>query len=288
MPAVGWRESCRQLRTLDGAHWQEEASSPGGPPAREGHSLGSLPGGQLVLFGGRPPSRSPAGAGGGPWFSDLWLHEPTASDSAEGGWHRVSCRGEVPQPRAAHDAHVIVDGSGAACLVVHGGLVRQGYRVNDTWRVALPGETDPCGGWAPTWEELSANEDAPRPVPRFHHVTCTVGGLFVVFGGHNYARRERRDAWALPAGLDTPAAAASWQRVAEGGDQPAPRAYPSLTPPGPRGPLVLFGGSDSIGHRQRDIWLLRRTDDGPEQHHPGAPLCARPTRPPRAGCVRQR
>ncbi|KAK9823426.1 hypothetical protein WJX72_002670 [[Myrmecia] bisecta] len=256
---LGHRRVAKHLRLADAACWREVPVSGPSPPIREGCSLSTLDSGQLVVFGGH--------WGNDTFYNDIWMLETSASQPQ---WREVLvAQHPVPSPRALHFA-AVMQGS---VLLIHGGLLPEGYRYNDTWRIDLASDS-------PSWQEIGLADggaqeahsllvaDVSRPVPRFHHTIALVGDQLVVFGGHNYRREEMNDTWALDVGNP---GKPTWRRLpGRPFQRPCKRAFQVcgvLPPASPRQhpQLVIHGGLAADEATLSDTWVL---DLGTEDWRP--------------------
>lgn len=232
------RQRIGRLNQLDDATWYEAKVEGPRPCARVFESLTDVGGkDQLVMFGGTSPYEEQL-------FSDLWiLNVPR---NGQPYWKLLETYGDAPPARAHHDAVVV----SSRWLVVHGGLLENGCRSSDTWRIDL-------NSAQPRWEELGNNPLIPRPTPRYHHsLVATASGKLVLFGGHNYARVALNDAWVLDAdGRD--AALVFWQELFWTDELPAPRAYHSATMLGDY--MIVSGGELQDRSSSNELWALHVT-----------------------------
>lgn len=226
------------LRSLEGAAWCELTIDGRCPPGRLWHSLATIGNKESICMFGGVDARS------GRMLDDTWLLElPLTPDSAA-RWRQLKPRGARPPPRAHHDA-CVVEGR---WLVVHGGLLENGCRNDDTWRLDLVNDE-------PVWEELGSMTRTPRPRARYHHtMTTTSSGKVVLFGGHDYARMALDDAWVLDVCGNQKAAAIRWHRVAESFLRPEGRAYHAAVMVGDN--LLVCGGELHDRSCSDDLWML--------------------------------
>uniref|UniRef100_A0A7S4RZ93 Uncharacterized protein n=1 Tax=Alexandrium monilatum TaxID=311494 RepID=A0A7S4RZ93_9DINO len=251
------------LRALEAAEWRELWIEGAAPAARLFHSLSSLGRGsrRLCLFGG-------VSAASGNMLDDTWLLEMPSTPDQAARWRRVDTRGLRPPGRAHHDAVVVME----RWLIVHGGLLENGCRFDDTWRLDLDSEE-------PAWERLGL-EASPRPVPRYHHsLVATGAGKLLLFGGHNFARHALNDAWVLDAGSASAEPADMEWRQLGGSFRPRPRAYHAAVVVGDW--MLVLGGElqDRVGDAgiwaldlREEVWhRLQSEREGPEPDASEAP-----------------
>lgn len=232
------RRRISSLQARETASWREVPTEGPAPAARLWHSLTPLgEGGRLLcLFGG-------VAAATGGVLDDAWLLEMPATPDQPGRWTQLRPRGRLPPGRAHHDA-VVVQGR---WLVVHGGLLDNGCRYHDTWRLDVTSAE-------PMWEQLGS-DDMPRPAPRYHHsLVATRSGNLVLFGGHDFARRPLGDAWVLDpvCKYGDPAEMHWWPLLAP--FQPKPRAYHAAVVAGDW--MLVLGGELQDGSSDGAIWAL--------------------------------
>eukprot|EP00419_Tripos_fusus_P004829 CAMPEP_0172686006 /NCGR_PEP_ID=MMETSP1074-20121228/20625_1 /TAXON_ID=2916 /ORGANISM="Ceratium fusus, Strain PA161109" /LENGTH=480 /DNA_ID=CAMNT_0013505251 /DNA_START=168 /DNA_END=1610 /DNA_ORIENTATION=+ len=229
------RQRIGRLNLIEDAAWCEAKVTGPRPSARVWHTVNEVGGkDQLLMFGGADPYEERL-------FNELWMLN--VPQSGQASWQLVKTHGDMPAPRAHHDAFVL----SSRWFVVHGGLLENGCRSSDTWRIDL-------NSAEPRWEELGKNPVIPRPTPRYHHsLVATESGKLILFGGHNYARTALNDAWILDAnGRD--AALAFWKELFWTEELPAPRAYHSATMVGEY--MLISGGELKDRSSSNELWAL--------------------------------
>ena len=189
----------------DGAAWHD-ASVPGSPIAREGHSLAyDATRGRVVLFGGR------IGGGFTP-TSDTWEWDGST-------WTRRT-PSVSPPPR---HGHVLVYDAARSRIVLFGGQDGAGGVLSDTW------EWD-----GTTWANVTP---AVSPTARWNHALAwdAARGRTVLFGGRDGAGTPLGDTWQWDG--------ATWTNSTPAGS-PVARHNHALAYDSARGRVVLFGGAD--------------------------------------------
>lgn len=175
------RRSLRQLTMLDSPWWDCDSDghfAPGGPCARTQMAAFACLGGQvLVVFGGA------ALHGNEPRFrSDCWALDLSTETHPSGSmpalrrqWYRVAEHEVGPSPRivSAESAAgaVLRDARGAEFIVLHGGLLSEGHRDNETWLLGPIGPAHEASRWR--WSKLSERRRCPPA--RFHHCLTVMG-----------------------------------------------------------------------------------------------------------------
>jgi len=239
MSELGQRIS--SLRALEVAAWHEVPIQGQSPTARMWHSLTEVAENdtRLCLFGGQSSVS-------GSMLSDTWLLEMPRQQGEAAQWTKVNVRGRRPPGRVRHDA-AIVHGR---WLVIHGGVLENGRRFHDTWRLDLEDAQ-------PSWEQIGG-EDSARPVPRCHHTFLkTSTGDIIIFGGHNFAYEALSDAWILKvAGVaeDGARLVPRWQRIGGLFDGPSPRAHQAALMIDRW--MIVSGGETQDGGASDEVWAL--------------------------------
>ena len=124
------------------------------PLARFDHSATALPGGKLVVFGGR---------NGLDVFNDAWIR---IGDS----WEEIKVSGEKPNLRYGHMAvH-----SGNDTVIVFGGREENDAYLNDVWMLNVNEKV---------WRKVDG--DGPAPLPRAFASAAPHDGGVLLYGGSN-------------------------------------------------------------------------------------------------------
>lgn len=241
---VPWEALQRRIAALQAvevAAWHEAEVDGPVPSARLWPSLTPLEGGsaRLFMFGG-------INASTGRMLNDAWLLELPSPQREKAIWRRLDVFGDLPPGRAHHDA-VLVQGR---FIVVHGGLLGNGCRSDDTWRLDLESAIL-------QWLPLGITIDTPdRPIPRYHHtLLASASGKVVLFGGHDYARQALDDVWVIDAGDTTlDPWSVGWRELEGLGPGPSPRAYHAAVMLGSW--MLVSGGELQGGSSCSEIWVL--------------------------------
>ncbi|CAJ1363637.1 unnamed protein product, partial [Effrenium voratum] len=230
--AALFRSRAAAVEALEAAEWRE-ASGVRKPSARLWPSVTPVGGSKLAVFGGLNATNRRM-------LDELWLLEEKHDGWA---WTPVQPVGRVPPGRAHHDAAQV-----GRWLVIHGGLLENGCRSDDTWRVDLAAEP-------PQWQALGTSALTPdRPIPRYHHSFLSgSAGVVALFGGHDFARRALDDLWLLEAGAEANPDLIGWQEV-EVYPRPAPRAYHAAAWVDEG--MFLCGGELQDGSCCCEMWLF--------------------------------
>jgi len=141
-------------------------------------------------------------------------------------WQRVTCSGEVPEPRYGHSAVLV-----GSRMFVMGGKGSQGRLFRDMYFLDLI-----------DWKWVPVNATTAGPTPRFEHATLLVGRKIVLHGGWDGNTRCMGDTWVF----DT--ATFTWIQPRISGLPPSPRHGHTLNLL-PDGRIVCFGGAgvDNMG-----------------------------------------
>ncbi|XP_028846985.1 tRNA wybutosine-synthesizing protein 4 isoform X2 [Denticeps clupeoides] len=150
----GWRDAC------------VECSSDWG--VRLYHTLTAMPGGGLLVFGGRSSPLRPC-----PTILQIKYETAPASgtDQVKMSVEEMHCLGSAPLPRWRHTA-VSLSHAGKACVFIFGGRSEVEPVLGDACFLSLEDKT---------WLEVLVEGDSPEP--RHSHSACAYGGGVVIFGG---------------------------------------------------------------------------------------------------------
>nr|AML76498.1 putative LOV domain-containing protein [Adiantum raddianum] len=223
--------------------WQNVAvSSP--PPGRWGHTLSSLNGSSLVVFGG---------CGKEGLLNDVFVLN---IDDPFPTWREVTSAAP-PLPRSWHSSCTL-DGT---TLVVSGGCADSGVLLSDTFLLDLKVEK-------PMWQEIRVTFSPPS---RLGHTLSVYGKRkILMFGGlaksgplklrssdvFKIDLNEKEPRWRYVTGSSMPGSSAP------GGTVPPPRLdHVDVALPGGR--IVVFGGSIAGLHSASELFLLDLTAEKP-------------------------
>nr|AML76734.1 putative LOV domain-containing protein [Gaga arizonica] len=223
--------------------WQNvEVSSP--PPGRWGHTLSSLNGSSLVVFGG---------CGKEGLLNDVFVLN---IDDPSPTWREVTSAAP-PLPRSWHSSCTL-DGT---TLVVSGGCADSGVLLSDTFSLDLMMEK-------PMWREITVTCSPPS---RLGHSLSVYGNKkLLMFGGlaksgplklrssdvFKIDLNEKEPGWRYVTGSSMPGSSTP------GGTAPPPRLdHVDVALPGGR--IVVFGGSIAGLHSASELFLLDLTVEKP-------------------------
>ncbi|KAL7138123.1 hypothetical protein ABFS83_10G142000 [Erythranthe nasuta] len=236
--------------------WQHvKVGSP--PPGRWGHTLSSMSGSHLVLFGG---------CGRQGLLNDVFVLD---LDAKLPTWHEILSLGP-PVPRSWHSSCTL-DGTK---LIVSGGCADSGVLLSDTFLLDLAADK-------PVWREIPA---AWAPPSRLGHTLSVYGGRkILMFGGlakSGPLRFRSSDVFTMDLGEEEP----RWRCVTgsempgggnPGGVAPPPRLdHVAVSLPGGR--ILVFGGSVAGLHSASQLYILDPTEESPTWR-----ILNVPGRPPR-------
>nr|AML79477.1 putative LOV domain-containing protein [Polypodium amorphum]AML79639.1 putative LOV domain-containing protein [Polypodium hesperium] len=217
-------------------------SSP--PPGRWGHTLSSLNGSSLVVFGG---------CGKEGLLNDVFVLN---IDEPFPAWREVTSVAP-PLPRSWHSSCTL-DGT---TLVVSGGCADSGVLLSDTFVLDLMMEK-------PMWREITVTYSPPH---RLGHTLSVYGNKkILMFGGlaksgplklrssdvFKIDLNEEEPKWRYVTGSSMPGC------TTPGGVAPPPRLdHVDVALPGGR--IIVFGGSIAGLHSASELFLLDLTDEKP-------------------------
>ncbi|GAA0164273.1 DNA-binding transcription factor [Lithospermum erythrorhizon] len=223
--------------------WQHvKVSSP--PPGRWGHTLSSINGSHLVLFGG---------CGRQGLLNDVFILD---LDAKHPTWHEISSLAP-PLPRSWHSSCTL-DGTK---LIVSGGCADSGVLLSDTFLLDLSIET-------PVWKEIPV---AWSPPSRLGHTLSVYGGKkILMFGGlakSGPLRFRSSDVFTMDLNEEEPC----WRSITgsgmpgagnPGGIAPPPRLdHVAVSLPGGR--ILVFGGSVAGLHSASQLYILDPAEEKP-------------------------
>eukprot|EP00250_Pteridium_aquilinum_P022668 c25529_g1_i1 orf=396-2288(+) len=219
-----------------------QVSSP--PPGRWGHTLSSLNGSSLVVFGG---------CGKEGLLNDVFVLN---IDEPFPAWREVTSAAP-PLPRSWHSSCTL-DGT---TLVVSGGCADSGVLLSDTFLLDLMMEK-------PMWREITVTYSPPS---RLGHTLSVYGNKkILMFGGlaksgplklrssdvFKIDLNEEEPKWRYVTGSSMPGSSTP------GGNPPPPRLdHVDVALPGGR--IIVFGGSIAGLHSASELFLLDLTDEKP-------------------------
>nr|ACT22762.1 FKF1 [Allium cepa] len=209
---------------------------PSSPPGRWGHTLTSMNGSRLAVFGG---------CGRSGLLNDVFVLD---LDSNQPTWKRVEAA-SAPVPRSWHGA-CAVDGS---TLVVSGGCTESGVLLSDTHSIDLDDER-------PMWVEIRAGWE---PSPRLGHTVSVYGrGRMLMFGGlasSGKMRLRSNEAYMMDlGGPDGP----RWRELGVVMPGPPPR-LDHVAVSLPCGRVIVFGGSIAGLHSPVQLFMLDPSEEKP-------------------------
>lgn len=239
------------------------------PPGRWGHTLSSLNGSRLVVFGG-------CGTQG--LLNDVFLLDLDAKSPA---WRDIS--GLSPPPARSWHSSCTLDGS---TLVVTGGCADAGVLLNDTFTLDLTAE-NPA-----TWKEIRPSTAAAtaaaawkdKPPPRLGHTLSVYGGHKVLmFGGlakSGPLRLRSSDVFTVDLAEEEPRWRCITGSAMPGAGNPAgagpPPRLDHVAASLPGGRVLIFGGSVAGLHSASQLYVL-----DPAEEEPRWRVLNVPGRPPR-------
>lgn len=138
------------------------------PTQRGGHSAVTAEN-QLVIFGGSSYKED----GDFAYFNDTYV-----LNTKSRAWHKVKCRGELPQPRYGHSVELV-----GSRMFIFGGRGESGV-LRDMFFLDLV-------EW--TWIRVSVTSASPSP--RFLHASLLVGRKIVIHGGWDGRVSCTADLW---------------------------------------------------------------------------------------------
>ncbi|CAM8954075.1 unnamed protein product [Rhodiola kirilowii] len=214
------------------------------PPGRWGHTLTSLSGSWVVLFGG---------CGKQGLLNDVFVLD---LDAKQPTWREV-CGGSPPLPRSWHSS-CTVDGSK---LVVSGGCMDAGVLLSDLFFLDLAKEN-------PIWREISTSWSPP---PRLgHSLSVYEKTKLLMYGGlakSGHLRLRSGEAYTIDLKDEEP----HWRQLECGaftglGSQsvvvPPPR-LDHVAVSMPCGRIIIFGGSIAGLHSPSQLFLLDPSEEKP-------------------------
>nr|AML79138.1 putative LOV domain-containing protein [Centella asiatica] len=214
------------------------------PPGRWGHTLTSLNGSSLVVFGG---------CGSEGLLNDVFVLD---LDAKQPTWTEVS-GGTPPTPRSWHSSCTI-EGSK---LVISGGCTGAGVLLSDTYLLDLA--TD-----KPKWKEIPTSLEPPS---RLGHSLSVYGRTkILMFGGlakSGHLQLRSGEAYNIDLEDEKP----QWRQLERGaftgvGSQSAMAPPPRLdhvTVSMPCGRIIIFGGSIAGLHSPAQLFLLDPAEEKP-------------------------
>nr|AML77425.1 putative LOV domain-containing protein [Narcissus viridiflorus] len=209
------------------------------PPGRWGHTLTSLNGSWLAVFGG---------CGREGLLNDVFVLDLDAPRLA---WREVA-GGGPPSPRSWHSS-CAVDGS---TLVVSGGCTDSGILLSDTFALDLAEER-------PRWREIASSWVPP---PRLGHTLSVYGKTkILMFGGlaksGGSLRLRSCDAYTMDLEEEEP----QWRQLGAAGLTTAgpPPRLDHVAVSLPCGRMIIFGGSIAGLHSPSQIFLLDPYEEKP-------------------------
>lgn len=221
----------------------EVASS---PPGRWGHTLSSLNGSWLVVFGG---------CGRHGLLNDVFVLD---LDALRPAWKEVA--GESPPiPRSWHSSCTIDDSK----LLVSGGCTAAGVLLSDTFLLDFAKEN-------PSWKEIPSK---CLPPSRLGHSLSVYGGnKILMFGGmakSGSLRLRSCDAYVIDLGEDEP----QWRQLETNGLQAAtpPPRLDHVAASLPCGRIIIFGGSIAGLHSPSQLFLIDPLEEKPTWRMLSAP-----------------
>lgn len=207
------------------------------PPGRWGHTMSSLNGSWLVVFGG---------CGQQGLLNDVFVLDLDAQQPA---WKEVT-GGAPPLPRSWHSS-CIVDGSK---LVVSGGCSASGVLLSDTFLLDLTKER-------PMWREIPSS----CVPPRLGHTLSVYGRTkILMFGGlakSGSLRLRSCDTYTIDVEEDEP----QWRQIGASGLTTAgpPPRLDHVAVSLPCGRIIIFGGSVAGLHSPSRLFLLDPSEEKP-------------------------
>jgi clock-associated PAS protein ZTL len=227
------------------------------PPGRWGHTLSSLNGSRLVLFGG---------CGGQGLLNDVFILD---LDAQHPTWREIPGIAP-PVPRSWHSSCAL-DGTK---LVVSGGCADSGVLLSDTHLLDVTMER-------PVWREIPASWTPPSRLG--HSLSVFDGRKILMFGGlakSGSLRLRSNDVFTLDISEEKPC----W-RCITGSGMPGAGNPAGVGPPPrldhvavsiPGGRIMIFGGSVAGLHSASPLYLLDPTEQKPTWRNVNVP-----GRPPR-------
>nr|AML77748.1 putative LOV domain-containing protein [Curcuma sumatrana]AML78182.1 putative LOV domain-containing protein [Curcuma longa] len=214
------------------------------PPGRWGHTLSSVNGSSLVVFGG-------CGTQG--LLNDVFILDLDAQSPA---WREISGLAP-PMPRSWHSSCTVDDTK----LVVSGGCADSGVLLSDTHLLDVTMEK-------PVWREIPASWTPPSRLG--HSLSVYDGRKILMFGGlakSGPLRLRSSDVFTMDLSEEEPC----W-RCITGSGMPGAGNPAGIGPPPrldhvavslPGGRILIFGGSVAGLHSASQLYLLDPTEETP-------------------------
>lgn len=227
------------------------------PPGRWGHTLSSLNGSSLVVFGG---------CGKQGLLNDVFILD---LDAKQPTWREIP-GSAPPLPRSWHSSCTL-DGTK---LVVSGGCADSGVLLSDTFMLDVTMEK-------PVWREVPVTWTPPSRLG--HTLSVYDGRKILMFGGlakSGPLRLRSSDVYTMDLSEEEP----SWRSIT-GSAMPGAGNPAGICPPPrldhvaislPGGKILIFGGSVAGLHSASQLYLLDPTEEKPTWR-----ILNVPGRPPR-------
>ncbi|MCX5973514.1 MAG: hypothetical protein NTU59_02320, partial [Coprothermobacterota bacterium] len=206
-------------RTLAGTGdgWRDLNPLTPSPTARTYHAMATLPGGNVLLFGGLGDSGR---------RNDTWLF-----NTANNAWGLLDTGSASPSKRLGHAMAKTSSG-----VLLFGGFDSSLF--NDTWLFNAS---------TSTWGLLDTG--SASPTKRFLHAMATLPtGDVLLFGGWDSGGTFRNDTWLFNASTST------WGLLDTGSASPSARNAHAMAKTSSG--VLLFGGNDGTINLLNDTWLF--------------------------------